>query len=94
MGWAQCNSHTGRRECISTTPALPAPHPHHPPPAAGAGHYDVQPANEDTWRHDPFELHSVDGWLYGRGTTDNKGGWVCGAPARLAGWDGAALGTA
>ena len=28
---------------------------------------------EDTWKYDPFEMHSVDGWLYGRGTTDNKG---------------------
>ncbi|KAL4857151.1 Cys-Gly metallodipeptidase DUG1 [Chlorella vulgaris] len=37
------------------------------------GHYDVQPAMEDSWRHDPFTLHSEDGWLYGRGTTDNKG---------------------
>ena len=27
---------------------------------------------EDNWRHDPFEVHSEDGWLYGRGTTDNK----------------------
>ncbi|KAI7835447.1 hypothetical protein COHA_010652 [Chlorella ohadii] len=37
------------------------------------GHYDVQPAMEDNWLKDPWELHSIDGWLYGRGTTDNKG---------------------
>lgn len=28
---------------------------------------------EDNWLKDPWELHSIDGWLYGRGTTDNKG---------------------
>lgn len=47
------------------------------------GHYDVQPAMERDWRTDPFELNSVDGYLYGRGTSDNKVGrssvdWVLG----------------
>jgi acetylornithine deacetylase/succinyl-diaminopimelate desuccinylase-like protein len=37
------------------------------------GHYDVQPAMEEGWATDPFTLHSQDGWLCGRGTTDNKG---------------------
>ena len=37
------------------------------------GHYDVQPANEETWKYNPFEVHTVDGYFYGRGTTDNKG---------------------
>lgn len=36
----------------------------------------MQPAMEDNWLKDPWELHSIDGWLYGRGTTDNKGA-VC-----------------
>ena len=36
-------------------------------------HYDVQPAMEEGWKYDPFDMHSEDGWLYGRGTTDNKG---------------------
>jgi hypothetical protein len=36
---------------------------------------------EDNWRHDPFEVHSEDGWLYGRGTTDNKGELIV-CPAR------------
>jgi acetylornithine deacetylase/succinyl-diaminopimelate desuccinylase-like protein len=38
------------------------------------GHYDVQPA-EDTgnWRHPPFTPIIEDGYLYGRGSSDNKG---------------------
>eukprot|EP00127_Corallochytrium_limacisporum_P004720 Clim_evm74s172 gene=Clim_evmTU74s172 len=40
-------------------------------------HYDVQPANSRAgatqWRTDPFELRGIDGYLYGRGVTDNKG---------------------
>lgn len=38
------------------------------------GHYDVQPANEVDWRTNPFELNSVNEYLYGRGTSDNKVG--------------------
>lgn len=26
-----------------------------------------------TWQSDPFELLAVNGYLYGRGVTDNKG---------------------
>ncbi|KAJ3415216.1 hypothetical protein HDV05_005356 [Chytridiales sp. JEL 0842] len=44
------------------------------------GHYDVQPAlQSDGWRTDPFKLVEVDGKLYGRGSTDDKGpviGWL------------------
>ncbi|XP_017601653.1 PREDICTED: beta-Ala-His dipeptidase isoform X1 [Corvus brachyrhynchos] len=38
------------------------------------GHVDVQPAKkEDGWNSDPYTLTEIDGNLYGRGATDNKG---------------------
>ncbi|XP_039383933.1 beta-Ala-His dipeptidase-like isoform X1 [Mauremys reevesii] len=38
------------------------------------GHVDVQPAKkEDGWETDPYNLTEIDGNLYGRGATDNKG---------------------
>lgn len=46
--------------------------PEHPT-VAFYGHYDVQPAEEPDWRTSPFELCAVDGYLCGRGTSDNKG---------------------
>ena len=36
------------------------------------GHYDVQPAMEREWATDPFEVAAIDGYFYGRGTSDNK----------------------
>ena len=32
----------------------------------------VQPAMERDWKTDPFDMASIDGYLYGRGTSDNK----------------------
>jgi hypothetical protein len=43
------------------------------PTVAFYGHYDVQPAEEPDWKTHPFEMCAVDGFLCGRGTSDNKG---------------------
>lgn len=41
------------------------------------GHIDVVPEGDRTaWTHDPFSGHVEDGKMYGRGTTDMKGGNV------------------
>ncbi|ORY35351.1 hypothetical protein BCR39DRAFT_508937 [Naematelia encephala] len=37
------------------------------------GHYDVQPAAECDWDTDPYQLSGRNGYLYGRGVSDNKG---------------------
>ena len=39
------------------------------------GHYDVVAAEnrEQTWDANPFEMQGVNGYLYGRGVSDNKG---------------------
>lgn len=38
------------------------------------GHLDVQPASrEDGWDTEPFQLTEIDGKLFGRGSTDDKG---------------------
>jgi acetylornithine deacetylase/succinyl-diaminopimelate desuccinylase-like protein len=36
-------------------------------------HLDVQPANEDSWKQEPFTMTNQDGVYGGRGTTDDKG---------------------
>ncbi|KAG6845113.1 hypothetical protein H0H87_000540 [Tephrocybe sp. NHM501043] len=37
------------------------------------GHYDVIPAPQEGWNSDPFVLTGRNGYLYGRGVTDDKG---------------------
>ncbi|KAI1494859.1 WD repeat domain-containing protein [Biscogniauxia mediterranea] len=39
------------------------------------GHYDVVPADTKNgkWENDPFQLKGTNGYLYGRGVSDNKG---------------------
>ena len=38
-------------------------------------HLDIVPAGEG-WKHDPFDLQEEDGFLYGRGVSDDKGAAV------------------
>ncbi len=39
-----------------------------------SGHFDTVPTGKIEWEHDPFSGKLVDGKVYGRGTTDMKGG--------------------
>ncbi len=38
------------------------------------GHVDVVPVKGQNWQHPPFEGKNVDGWVWGRGALDMKGG--------------------
>src|SRR5919107_1309041 len=38
------------------------------------GHIDVVPVEGQNWQHPPFEGKNVDGWVWGRGALDMKGG--------------------
>ena len=50
-----------------------------------AGHTDVVPPGEVTsWTHGPFSGEVADGFLYGRGAVDMKGGIACMLAATLA----------
>lgn len=44
------------------------------PPLLLYGHVDVVPADPDAWRHPPFAGVVRDGWIWGRGALDMKGG--------------------
>jgi succinyl-diaminopimelate desuccinylase len=49
-----------------------------------AGHTDVVPAGDETaWKHGAFSGEVKDGFLYGRGAVDMKGGIACSAAAAL-----------
>jgi succinyl-diaminopimelate desuccinylase len=44
------------------------------PPLVYCGHLDVMPVGEGDWLYDPFAGRSVDGRLWGRGSSDMKSG--------------------
>lgn len=43
-------------------------------PLLAMAHVDVVDADPDAWQADPFTLAEIDGYYYGRGTSDNKAG--------------------
>lgn len=48
------------------------------------GHTDVVPVGDaSAWTHEPFGAEIVDGWMYGRGTTDMKSGVAAFAAAAI-----------
>ncbi len=44
------------------------------PPLLLQGHIDVVTTANQSWQHPPFEGQSIDGYIWGRGTLDMKGG--------------------
>jgi acetylornithine deacetylase/succinyl-diaminopimelate desuccinylase-like protein len=44
------------------------------PPLLLYGHVDVVTTEKQDWTHPPFEAKLVDGWIWGRGALDMKGG--------------------
>ena len=44
------------------------------PPLLLYGHVDVVTTENETWQHPPFEGKIIDGWVWGRGALDDKGG--------------------
>ncbi|KDQ62261.1 hypothetical protein JAAARDRAFT_30154 [Jaapia argillacea MUCL 33604] len=54
---------------------------HEKPRVLFYGHYDVISAPSEDWISDPFTLSGRNGYLYGRGVTDNKGPIIAAASA-------------
>ena len=63
-------SYAGRFNVLGTTPRDGEP------TLLLNGHIDVVPVNPSTWATDPFVPVVQDGWLFGRGAGDMKGGFA------------------
>lgn len=64
---------------------IPAANPRSDQTLMCYGHYDVQPPEPlEKWISDPWGAHILDGIIYGRGATDNKGGVMAFAKAVVA----------
>jgi carboxypeptidase PM20D1 len=65
LGCEVVNGHSLLFTWRGTEPSLP--------PAALLAHLDVVPADASAWRQPPFEGRIAEGFLWGRGTLDDKG---------------------
>ena len=65
LGCEVVNGHSLLFTWRGTDPSLP--------PAALLAHLDVVPADASAWRQPPFEGRIAEGFLWGRGTLDDKG---------------------
>jgi acetylornithine deacetylase len=63
-------SYDGRFNVLGHTPRVDGP------TLLINGHIDVVPVDERTWSTPPFSPFVKDGWLYGRGAGDMKGGFA------------------
>jgi acetylornithine deacetylase/succinyl-diaminopimelate desuccinylase-like protein len=81
-GWSDRDLHLPRYEPVAGNPTAaliarwPAANPTGKKPILILAHLDVVEALPTDWDTDPFKLIERDGYLYGRGTNDNKQGAV------------------
>lgn len=81
-GWAESDLHVIPYEGAPGNPTAaliarwPAPGRPSSKPILLMAHLDVVEAKREDWSIEPFKLTERDGYFYGRGTSDNKGGAI------------------